>query len=251
MPGVRTLFMDPELGGAPLSHSHPGSCLPHPTIHTVVIADGFPLVAAGLAELITATGEFRVVQICPDPQALTEALALLEPELLVLDIEMPGLLPFALLRRLRRTRSEMAVLVVTGLPGEVYATPVVEAGARGFLSKRSGAETLLPALRCVIDGNLWMHGDWALPALRRRRWLSRPGQPRSMSDLTSRELEVFQLLGSGRSTREIGQALHVSHRTVASHRLRIYRKLGIRSLSELLHRAVEYRQLAERDGALP
>lgn len=231
-----------------MSSFPPRSPLP---VHSVVIADGHPLVASGLAELISAAPDFDVVRICATPEALLEALRAQNPHILVLDIDMPGLSPFALLRRIRKSQPAMAILVVSGLPGEVYAVRVVESGARGFLSKRADADTLLRALRSVVEGHLWMHGDWAAPALRRRRWSSRLRDPVSMSHLTSRELEVFRLLGDGKSPREIGQALHVSHRTVASHRLRIYRKLGIRSVNELIHLASEHRRSEERDPALP
>lgn len=224
-----------------------GPAAPVRTVYSVAIADAHPLVAAGLAELISRTSDFQARLSATTPEALTEALRGAAPSVLILDIDMPGLSPFAFLRRIRKTHPAMAVLVVSGLPGEVYAVRVVEAGARGFLSKRADADTLLRALRCVVEGNLWMHGDWAAPALRRRRWSSRRRDPVSMTQLTSRELEVFRLLGDGKSSREVGQALHVSHRTVASHRLRIYRKLGIRSMSELIHLASEFRRAEERD----
>jgi len=232
--------------------SHPPFQVAQPVgaAYTVVIADGHSLVASGLAKLISATHDFSVIDTCPTPDALTEALRVREPHALVLDIDMPGLSPFALLRRLRQHQPGMAVLVVSGLPGEVYAMRVVEAGARGFLSKRADVDTLLRALRSVVEGNLWIHGEWAAPAFRRRRWSSLGRHPLSMSYLTSRELEVFRLLGDGKSPREVGQALHVSHRTVASHRLRIYQKLGIRSLGELIHLASEYRRSQDRDGSV-
>lgn len=216
-------------------------------VHTVWIADGHPLVASGLAGLISDASEFRVGHTVSTPEALTAVLQEGAPSVLVLDIDMPQLSPFAFLRRIRKTHAATAVLVVSGLPGEVYAVRVVEAGARGFLSKRADAQTFLRALRSVVAGNLWMHGDWAAPVVQRRRWSSRHRNPVSMHQLTSRELEIFRLLGDGHSSREVGQALHVSHRTVASHRLRIYRKLGIRSMSELIHMASEVRRSEARD----
>lgn len=203
----------------------------------IMIADDHPLVAQGLARILRDSPEFEVSGVFSALGELHESLAEDPPDALVVDIDMPGMTIFTFLRRVRRHFPDLPVLVVSGLSEEVYAVRVVKAGARGFVPKEAAVPELVSALRAVVAGQLWVNG--ALSA-NFRRFLPEKGAAHGIEALSPRELEVFQLLGKGLTAREVGEVLHISHRTVASHRLRIYHKLGIGSVNELIRLSTEF-----------
>jgi len=209
---------------------------------SVIIADDHRLVADGVAQLLETTPDFKVVQICGDAPELSGTLSVICPDLLLLDVDMPGLSVLSFLRGLARRRPAPAVLVVSGLPAEIYAARVVEAGASGFVSKDVSPSVLLTAMRCVCEGQLWIHRDHAAAAGRDPSGSKESGTA-ALASLSPRELEVFHLLAKGKPASEVGPLLYISPRTVASHRLRIYRKLGISNPSELIHLASEVRRM--------
>jgi len=213
---------------------------------SVIIADHQRLVADGVARLLESTPDFRVVEVCATDEELKGTLRVLCPDLLLLDIDMPGLPILSFLRSLTRERPAPAVLVVTGLPANIYAAPVVEAGASGFVSKEVSPATLLTAMRSVRDGQLWIQREHAVGSSRERA-AAQGVTPDPLSSLSPRELETFHLLGKGMPASEVGQLLFISPRTVASHRLRIYRKLGISSPSALIRLASQFDRMSEPD----
>jgi len=201
----------------------------------IVVADRLRLVADGMGGLLSSQPEFQVVGTCADEPSLR---ALLEertptPTLLLVDLELPGLSLFSFLRRLQRTESPLRVLVMSHLPGERYALRVIRAGAMGYFSKLDPPTALFTALRAVRAGHVWVRRDHLLPAL---NFLGGGEGERAaaLASLSDREIEVFRLLAAGMRTGAVAAALHISPSTVASHRFRIYRKLGIRSPSELM-----------------
>jgi two-component system, NarL family, invasion response regulator UvrY len=207
---------------------------------TLLIADHQALLAATLAQFLSAASGFRVLGVCNSREHLDAALEAEPPDVLVLDLEMPELSVLSFLKRLRRRMPTVAVLVLSALPATVYGARLIEAGARGFQSKQAEPARLLQALEAVVAGQVWLHRD-ALDRARRGR-----GSPSESVDgtdrlsmLSTREVEVFRLLGQGKSPREVAALLHISPRTVASHRLRIYGKLGIQGLGELIRLAAD------------
>jgi len=208
---------------------------------SVVIVDDHLLVSAGIARLINSMSGFHVRAVCNTVADLTNSLESSPPEVIVLDIDMPGMSVFSLIRRIRKRHPGVAILIVSGMPPDIYALRVMVAGAMGFVGKDAGAETLQAALRSVAEGRPWLSGPSAGSLLKALKARKRIG----VDALSSREVEVFQLLGKGLSPREVGVALHINHRTVASHRLRIYQKLEISSVGELVRWATEYERSAE------
>jgi two-component system, NarL family, invasion response regulator UvrY len=209
---------------------------------SVIIADDHRLVSEGMARFLETTPDFKVVQICTDGDELSGTLSVICPDLLLLDIDMPGLSVLSFLRNISRRQPAPAVLVISGLSPEIYAARVVEAGAMGFLSKDVSPSVLLTAMRCVCAGQLWIHRDHA----------TGPGRELSITEgtargglatLSARELEVFHLLAKGKPASEVGPLLYISPRTVASHRVRIYRKLGVSSPGELMRLASEIKRM--------
>jgi DNA-binding NarL/FixJ family response regulator len=186
-----------------------------------------------MAGLLSAQPDFQVVGSCSDEAGLRHLLEARKPEILLVDLELPGLSLFSFLRRLQRTQSPLSVLVMSRLPGERYALRAIRAGAMGFFSKLDPPATLFSALRAVRAGHIWIRRSHLLPALS-SLGEENPAEPAALAALSDRELEVFRLLGAGMRTKAVAAELHISPSTVASHRFRIYRKLGIRSPNELI-----------------
>jgi DNA-binding NarL/FixJ family response regulator len=122
----------------------------------------------------------------------------------------------------------------------IYAERVLRAGGRGYIMKSEGGEKLLEAIRQVLDGQVYVSKKISasiLDAFSRRPSLAGEARPGALSD---REFEVFQLLGQGLSTREIGQRLHLSIKTIGTHRYHIRQKLRLRTGPELIREAVRW-----------
>jgi len=210
----------------------PGEAGPTRTYSTIVV-DDHPLFAQGIARLLGALPDFEVVAICTSALAARETVERLLPDLMITDIDMPEMEIFSFLRRLRRDFPRTATLVVSALSGQIYSERVIQAGAMGFIGKDAELPDLENAVRVVTQGGIWM--PKGLSATGSKKF--HPASSRSLSSLSSRELEVFRHMGRGRPTREIAEVLHISSRTVATHRLRIYRKLGVSSTGELMRLA--------------
>lgn len=210
-------------------------------ISSVIIADDHRLVANGIARLLDPVPDFKVVQICYNGDELSATLNVICPDLLLLDIDMPGLSILSFLRGLDRRKPAPIVLVLSGLAPDIYAGRVVDAGAAGFVSKDVSPSGLLTAMRSVRDGQLWIHRDQARKQGRKRGRESGAQDP--LSYLSSRELEVFRLLGRAVSSADIAELLGISPRTVGSHRARIYKKLSISNASELIRLAAAFDQM--------
>jgi len=211
----------------------------------VVIADDHAMVADGLSRLVSVMPGFHVSSVCTRIEEVEEAFSSRTPDLLLLDVDMPGLSIFSFIRKVSRGHPRTAILVVSGMPAEIYALRSITAGALGFVGKDEAASTLMTAVRTEAQGQI------SLPQGQTRSVLSAMAGRRSaggLSALSARELEVFRLLGKGLPTRDVGRVMHISHRTVASHRLRIYHKLGISSTSELIRLATDH-QRSEDDDA--
>jgi two-component system invasion response regulator UvrY len=202
----------------------------------VIVVDDLPLVAEGIARLLDGLPGFRVISVCTTAQDAREAIERTLPDLVITDIDMSGMEIFSFIRRTRRLAPRVAILVISALSAEVYAERVIRAGASGFLGKDANVQTLASAVRVIAQGGSWIPHGFATVGSKRNN----PEPAKSLSNLSSRELEIFRHMGWGRTTREIAEVLHISPRTVATHRFRIYRKLGVFSTGGLMRLAQEH-----------
>jgi DNA-binding NarL/FixJ family response regulator len=180
----------------------------------VLIVDDHPAVRSGLRTFLELAGGLDVVGEAADGPAAVDLIAATGPDVVLLDMMLPGLDGVEVLHELRRREIPARVLVVTSYPDRLVAA--VRAGARGYLSKDVDPAALVAAVRSVHAGHLLLEPD-ALAAL--------SGTPASA--LTAREREVLLLLAEGRSNREIARALLVAEKTVKTHVSSILLKLGL------------------------
>lgn len=204
----------------------------------IYIVDDHPLMRRGYAFLLSREND---LEICGEAgsaeDALTE-LGRLSPNLLIADITLEGMNGIELTKRIHLEWPELPVLIVSMHDESLYAERALRAGARGFIMKREVDGVIVDAIRRVLDGGLFLSEAMSTQMLLRysRRGL-RPDVA-TIDSLSDRELEVFEMFGRGYSTREVAFALHISPKTVESHRGRIKEKLAIHSTAELVKRSV-------------
>lgn len=205
----------------------------------ILLVDDHPLMRHGLAQLIDQQPDLIV---CDEAGSAEEALhhvQALRPDLVLVDVTLPGKPGLELIKDLSTMFPEIAVLVFSVHEESLYAERALRAGARGYLMKSIGGEELLRAIRHVLAGKVYLSPDLSARILDSLSGsLRRPAGV--LSVLSDREFEVFRLVGEGLPTREIALQLHISGKTVETHRLRIREKLGLRNPSELTKYAIRW-----------
>ena len=200
----------------------------------VLVADDHSIVRDGLKRILAATPD---LQVTGEAAGGDEALALVKAndyDVVMLDMSMPGLSGIDLIKRLKLERPKLKILVLSMHGESQYAARVLKAGAAGYLSKDSAAGVLLNALRKVAAGGVHI-GDAAAASL------LQAGDKPPHESLSDREFEVMRLLVEGLGPTEIGERLHLSVKTVSTHKTRILDKLGLGSTAELVRYAMEHR----------
>ena len=215
-----------------------GAGFPHGA--RVLIVDDHPLIRQGVARTLSAEPGLEVAgEAATAAEALAQA-SELEPDLVVLDLGLGSADGLDLIPRILRATGGAKVLVLSMFDEALYAERCLRAGASGYLMKEAASSTLVDAIREVLAGEI--HVSEPVQDRLVRKAAGRAPDSAGVSDLTDRELQVFRMLGEGLSTREVAEGLHLSIKTVESHRAKIMRKLGLEQASQLIHRAVAWVQ---------
>jgi len=203
----------------------------------VLLADDHPVVRAGLRQILAEAPDITVVGEAADGSAVVEQAAGTRPDVVLLDVTMPGTGFITLVRNLRRNHPHMAVLVLSVHPEDQYAVRAFRAGASGYLSKERSPELLLAAIRKVAAGGRYVP-DSVVDRLVTR--LDRESAGELHESLSDREYEVLCLLGGGRTVSDVAAELQLSPKTVSTFRTRILRKMRLRSNAELIRYTLEH-----------
>jgi len=204
----------------------------------VLIADDHTLVREGLRQLLAATTDIRVAAEAANGD---EALALVKAndyDLAVLDMSMPGISGIELIKRVRLEKPRLRLLVLSMHGEQQYAARALKAGASGYLTKDSASAQLVGAIRKIAAGGLHIT-EAAAAELVHDQGGAHAEEAAPHSRLSNREFEVFRHLVQGLGPTEIGQRLHLSIKTVSTHKTRILEKMGMASVAELVRYAVE------------
>jgi DNA-binding NarL/FixJ family response regulator len=190
---------------------------------TVLIADDHPVVRQGISVLLSVHEDLSLVGEAADGQQALELAGALRPDVLLLDLKLPGMDGVTVLGQLRERSAATRALVLTSAADQAQVTLAMRAGAAGFLYKDVDPDALVRAIRSVHDGHTLLAAE-AAAALSARS----PGQDgRGVESLTAREREVLTLLADGRSNREIARTLGVSEKTIKTHVSSVLAKLGV------------------------
>ena len=211
----------------------------------VFLVDDHPVVRQGIAMLIDQEIDMCV---CGEADNADDALAMinqLKPDLAIVDLSLKDSSGLELIRDLQIRDPQVVVLVLSMHDEAFYAERVMRAGARGYMTKDEGTEKVIEGIRLLLDGQVYV-SDRVAAKMIGKLIGGRASTWTKVGGLTERELEVFELIGSGLGTREIAGKLHVSVKTIESHREHIKEKLGLATATELLKNAVQWMQFERK-----
>lgn len=198
----------------------------------VALADDHPIVLAGVKALLQEVPEIEIVGEATNGAEALEAIQTSQPDVAVVDISMAEINGLELARRLTGACPGVKLLALTVHEDRAYIQPMLQAGARGYLLKRSAAEDLLRAIRAVAAGGVYLDpaiADKALPEPQHNA-----GEKSPSEELSAREAEVLRLVAHGFSNKEIANKLDVSVKTIETYKARASEKLGLRTRAEIV-----------------
>jgi DNA-binding NarL/FixJ family response regulator len=209
----------------------------------VVIVDDHPLVREWLAALINQQPDLKVCGEAGNAADGIKLIATANPQIAIVDISMEGGSGIELIKHITAPGSvvsDVAVIVLSMHDEVPYLERALRAGARGYVTKREATASVLQAIRCVLEGKLYLSNRWA--AMKPEKFVidAPDGMNSQIALLSNRELEVFQLLGTCSGTRQIAGELQISYRTVQSFSARIKTKLKLSTSNELLREAMRW-----------
>ncbi|MBI4622512.1 MAG: response regulator transcription factor [Verrucomicrobia bacterium] len=220
--------------------SAPPPAAPAPVRRAILLVDDHPFMRAGLAQLIERQPDMLVCGEAGDPTGAFQELRKKKPDLVLTDLTMPGRSGLEFIKDLLAADSTVAVLVISMHDELVYAERVIRAGARGYIMKEAGGENLLAAIRQVLRGEVYVSPRISARILEGLSARRPRGSTSPIEKLSDREFEVFQLIGQGKSTRDIAGQLHLSPKTVDVHRSHIKEKLELKDATALIRHAVRW-----------
>lgn len=206
----------------------------------IFIVEDHPMTRRGLVDLLNQEEDLVVCGEADGAVKALEAIKTLKPDLALVDITLPRRSGLVLLKDIRLWAPDVYVIVLSMHDEALYAERVLHAGGHGYIMKNEGGEKLLQAIRQVLRGDTYVSDHVSKRIVDTFAGRRKEAGHETLGHLTDREFEVFQLIGQGLPTAEIGQRLHLSPKTVDSHRLHIKAKLQLRSLPELMRYAVRW-----------
>jgi DNA-binding NarL/FixJ family response regulator len=214
----------------------------------VVLADDHAVVRAGIRKFLEGAEDIQVVAEADDGAQAIEVIKSQNPDVAVLDIQMPEMSGIDVTRWVRSNARSTGVLILTAFDDDPYILAVLQAGANGYVLKTADAEDIIRAVRSVHDGQSALD-----PAIARKVMAHISGSKSSfpVERLTDRELEVLSLTAKGYTNKAIGVQLGISDRTVQGHLAKIFNKLQAESRTEAVMRAVALGWLPSDLGQLP
>src|SRR5271156_6559959 len=206
---------------------------------TVFVVDDHPLLRQGLALLINQQQDLEVCGEAEEAQAAMRAIARKKPDILIVDISLNGPDGLDLLKAIRGSYPDLPVLILSMHDEAIYAERALRARANGYIMKQEATEKVLVAVRRILGGDIYLSDRMANKLLHQYISGASPDMSSRLSTLSDRELEVFRLIGEGRSTREIAEKLHLSIKTVETYQAHIKDKLSLHSGRELVQHAIQ------------
>ncbi|MEJ5239686.1 MAG: response regulator transcription factor [Anaerolineales bacterium] len=211
----------------------------------VLLVDDHPVLRTGLRTLLEREGDLRVLAETGSGEEAILLAERIQPDVVIMDLTLPDLHGLDATREIRRRVPRCAVLVLTAHAEERYLFPVLQAGASGYVRKDVADDELVRAVRQVASGKAYL--DPAAQAMLLRSYLQPEKDIDLFDKLSTRERQVLQLTAEGYSSREIGEKLHISPKSVETYRARVMEKLNISDRPSLVRYALRKGLLKEAD----
>jgi DNA-binding NarL/FixJ family response regulator len=204
----------------------------------VIIVDDHPIFRMGMAELLNQEDDFVVCGLAEDIAGARKAIQQHNPDLAIIDITLAGENGLDLVKELSGGKNGLPILVLSMHDEQVWAERAIRAGARGYMMKKEASEKVIFALRNILGGKIHVSANVMERLLDRFQLKPDASTAPTVDLLTDRELEVFRLIGTGLSTREIAERMKLGVKTIGTYRDRVKQKLGIKTSADLIRRAV-------------
>lgn len=214
----------------------------------VLIVDDHPVVREALGMRIGREDDFEVCDAVGRAADVLRALGHHQPDLVLLDLSLPDGHGLDLAKDIHATDPDVRVLIFSMHDEQLYGERALRAGARGYVMKHESPERVIQAMRQVLAGEIAVSPDLTREMLKTASRKNGSGKLPSLDLLSDRELEVFHLIGTGLTTKEIADKLRRGVKTIETHRLRLKEKLGIKSHAELIARAASWNMLSTKAG---
>lgn len=206
----------------------------------VFIVDDHAVFRHGLAQLIGSEADLEVCGQAPNASEALGRLRTVRADAVVLDVSLPGANGLELVKNLRAEHPALPLLVLSMHDESQYGLRSLRAGANGYLMKSEAADRVVPALRKVLEGDIFVSPSMSERLIYRVARGAEEGTKSPVDALSDRELEILHLVGNGKSSRDIAETLRLSVKTVESHRLHIKEKLGCRNSTEMVRFAMDW-----------
>jgi len=210
--------------------------------HRIFLVDDHPLVREWLTNLINQQADLHVCGTADDAPEALDAIGEANPHVAIIDLGLKTTSGLDLIKDLNNLHPEVAVLVLSMHEESHYAERALRAGARGYITKRESTKSVITGIRAVIEGRMFLSQRFAEDIAERQVLKHHETAETPVLGLSDRELQVFELVGKGRGTKEIAEFLHVSMKTVQAYESRIKQKLGLKTINELMREAIRWEE---------
>lgn len=218
-------------------------------VSRIIVVDDHPVVCNGLRLLVADDPE---LSICGTTDNAGDCISMLEkihPDMLLVDVSLNGPDGIELIKRIRQINHNVGILMFSMHDEELYAERALSAGANGYVMKQEDPDILLKAIHQVLNGEIFLSPAMTSRLLKRISGSRTPKNSelkQSIEKLSDRELEVFELIGHGLSTRRIAEKLNLSAKTIETYRMHIKEKFELNDAAELAHHAVHWIEVGSR-----
>ena len=205
----------------------------------IVIVDDHPLFRKGLEQLINSTDDsFAICGEAGDASEGMNRIRQLKPDLVIVDLSLPGANGIELIKNIRAEFHKLPILILSMHDESLYALRALRAGAQGYVMKQEALENVIGAIREVLAGRPYLSSQMSAKLI--TSFASGSTQANPTDKLSDRELEILELIGKGRDVHEISDVLHISRKTVETHRAHIKEKLNLKNAREVNRFAVQW-----------
>jgi DNA-binding NarL/FixJ family response regulator len=213
-----------------------------PEAKRIVIVDDHPLFRKGLKEMIDSDGTFAVCGEAGNTAEAMEIIRKLHPDMTIVDLSLPGANGVELIKNIRAEFAKLPILVLSMHDESLYALRSLRAGADGYVMKHEAMANVIQAIREVFNGRPYLSPAMAAQVITKFAQRRVEGEVDAVERLSDRELEILELIGKGHEVRQIAKLLHLSPKTVETHRAHIKDKLDLKNSREVARFALQWLQ---------
>lgn len=207
---------------------------------SLLVVDDHPVFRHGICQFLLQLSDFRICAEAANAQKALEAMRLHQPDMVLLDVSLPGTNGIELIKHMLAEQPALIILILSMYDESLYALRALRAGAKGYVMKQQAMENILDALKKVSRGGIYVSPRFSEKLIFKTIAGAANGLGSPVEKLSDRQLEVLQLFGRNKTTREISEMLHLSAKTIETHRSHIKEKLGLKDAEELMDFALEW-----------